>query len=217
MPHASKSVIEKRRIAALITLAWVAISCGHAAPVRPSPRFRDHTRPRLTSIAELQALSAHGAGKLRAVKFVIEGFDTEQPAVHFLDGNFYTFHDEWLWYQTMNGIAVGDHDALSGPGFETPEDATAWAQRQEKLPLDLQMYGDRLYSDAFYDLALAKQRSYGVGAVVHVHASDTHPELWGFELEYTDQPEREDVERFHAVLRAALPQEIARDLRWLTR
>jgi hypothetical protein len=201
----------------LTALALAAMSCGHAAPVRPSPRFRDHTRPRLASIADFEALSAPGAGKLHAVKFVIDGFDSDQRSPHFLDGNFYTFHDEWLWYQTLNGIPVGDHEALQGPGFESPQDATAWAVRQPELPLDLEMYGDRLYSDAFYDRALADDRSFGVGALVRVQASEGHPEVWGFELEYTDLPEREHVETIHAELRKVLPAEIARDLRWLTR
>jgi hypothetical protein len=201
----------------LVALALTAMSCGHAAPVRPSPRYREHTRPHLASIADFEALSAPGAGKLHAVKFVIDGFDTEQRWPHFLDGNFYTFHDEWLWYQTLNGIPVGDHGALSGPGFESPEDATAWAQRQPRLPLDLQMYGDRLYSDAFYDCALADDRTFGVGALVRVDASEGQPEVWGFELEYTDQPKREHVEAIHDELRKVLPEPIARGLRWLTR
>lgn len=151
------------------------------------------------------------------MKFVIEGFDAERRAVHFLDGHFYTFHDEWLWYQTLNGIAVGEEEALAGPGFASPEEATAWAQRQRELPLGLEMYGERLYSDAFYDRALAKERSLGIGSLVRVEASDARAALWGFELEYTDVPDREVVETFHAALSEVLPPEVARDLRWLTR
>ena len=201
----------------LTVLALLFLSCGHAPLPRPSQRFRDHTRSRLTSVAELEALSAPGAGKLQSVKFVIERFGTEQRAVRFLDGNFYTFHDEWLWYQTLNGVPVGDFDAFAGPGFASPADATAWAQRQSELPLELSLTGDRLYSDAFYDRSLAADRSFGIGALVRVSASAGRPALWGFELEYTDLPKREHVETFHAALRQVLPHEIARDLRWLTR
>lgn len=62
-------------------------------------------------------------------------------------------------------IPVGDHDAFAGPGFGSPAEATAWAQRQSELPLDLKLYGDRLYSDTFYDHGLANDRSFGIAVL----------------------------------------------------
>ncbi|HEX2675483.1 MAG TPA: PEP/pyruvate-binding domain-containing protein, partial [Polyangiales bacterium] len=46
---------------------------------------------------------------------------------------------------------------------------------------------------------------------------DERPALWGFELEYTDEPTRAHLETFYATLQHVLPASIAHELRWLTR
>lgn len=182
------------------------------------PRYQAHTRPSVSSAEQLVELSLEGSGRLTSVKFVITDFDSAAQRVLLLDGHFYLMHDEWYWYQLLNGRSLfGDRALRDGPGFASVREAESWLRAHGTAGLPLSISDDRVYSQRFYELVLAPDRPLAVGALVHVAARGDQPAYWGFELEYTDRPDARIVAAYFAALAHVLPVELASNLHWLTR
>lgn len=199
-----------------------ALACAPGPGGDAGPQFDDHTKARMASEAELLSWASEGVGS-SALKFVATRFsEPGARTLRYMDGGFYTLHDEWFWFRLMNGQRVDGVEMEPYPGsFETVAEIVSWAKEQEELPLDLRFVGDRLYSPSFYSLALsAAPRSLGLGTVVHVPArSEPEPreEIWAFELEFQDEVSHGDLSVFFALLDESLPEGIAGEVRWLVR
>ena len=184
--------------------------------------FDDHTIDALASRADFEAYAAAGIGR-DALKFIISDFSQESAALRFLDGAFYTMHDEWYWFRLLNGQPApgSDRAPASGLSFMTIGEAVDWASGQSELPLDLRWAGDeRLYSPEFYSMALAEPRRYAVGSLLRIPErleAPTRPELWLFELEYSDNPNYEQLVEIFQRLEAALPEAESAALMWVLR
>jgi len=218
-------------LAALVALSALG-GCGGDTPLPPrtdagdvpgdvvvEPDFADHTVARLDSVADFERVAVQAYG-LSTAKFVITAFgDPENRGARFYDGRFYTLHDQWYWFRLLNGARVpGDFvEPVRGLHFATIDEATAWARTQPILPLDLAFYGDRLYSNRFYDFSFGAARRYGLATLLRVPPRGASPERWAFELEYSDQLWHPELVVFFDALRARLPPDIARELRFLIR
>jgi hypothetical protein len=204
---------------ALCTALWLW-GCGAGAWQSGTlhPRYQAHTRASVTSAEQLVELSLEGSGRLTSVKFVITDFDSATQRVLLLDGHFYLMHDEWYWYQLVNGRSLfGDRALGNGPGFASVRQAETWLRAHGAGELPLRISDERVYSEHFYELVLARDRPLAVGALVHVAARGERPAYWGFELEYTDRPDARMVAAYFAALSQVLPPELAAQLCWLTR
>src|SRR4051812_40461945 len=189
-----------RFIVLLLGLAAAPLAlqgCGHAGPskVKPDdPGFYDYSLPRVGSLAEFEQLAAvpptvDDRPAIAGAKFVITNFsEPGRRKLRFLDGRYYQFHDEWAWFRLLNGQAVSGMDTMELHRFAAPEDARRWAiAHEEELPEGLEVTEARLYARHFYDLTLAEsERDLGAGSLIHVAARGQHPEVWGFEVDYTD-------------------------------
>lgn len=194
--------------------------------VRPDdPSFYDYTTPRVSSLAELEQLAAVPADlaerpPLAGAKFVITGFsDAQRRRIHYLDGRHYRFHDEWAWFRLLNGQSVPGMAPLELRPFKSPEEARRWATaHEEELPLRLEVTDGRLYAREFYDLTLAKsERLLGAGALIHVAARGDRPELWGFEIDYSDPAGEPELGVFLSLLEASVPEPARGKLKWIAR
>ncbi|MDF3065663.1 MAG: hypothetical protein K0R38_1264 [Polyangiaceae bacterium] len=191
--------------------------------VTNDPKFRDYTTTRIASVRELLTLSAAAPAEqplLSGAKFVITGFsDSARRRIHFLDGRYYRFHDEWAWFRQFNGQTVPGLPPLAPRSFATPEEARQWAWSHEgELPEGLELTDGRLYSKRFYELSLlASGRELGAGSLIHVTARPGRPERWGFEIEYADPARVADVLVFWEALDAAVPPEARGKLHWFAR
>lgn len=188
--------------------------------------FDDHSVPRVSSVAELIALSRTGVGGQSVMKFVLPAFDLPADApglarAHLMDSAFYELHDEWWWFRLLNGRPVpGDDTAPSTERrFGSVAEIEQWARAlpAAQLPLGLRFVEDRLYSERFYDVALhSEPRSLGVGSIVRF--PDAIGQVrWLLELEYTDEVTPEHVARFFERLTPVLPAEVADALVWVVR
>ncbi|HYP91208.1 MAG TPA: hypothetical protein VEQ59_23745, partial [Polyangiaceae bacterium] len=189
------------------------------------PTFYDYTTARVGSLAEFQQLAAvpPAAAERPAIagaKFVITDFsDPQKRKVHYLDGRHYQFHDEWAWFRLLNGQAVAGMEPLEPHAFRSPEDARGWAAAHEdELPVGLELTDGRLYSRHFYDVSLSPEdRDLGAGSLIHVEARPQHPELWGFEIEYTDPAKVEELRVFFTELEQTIPESARPGLCWFAR
>ena len=205
-------------------LVIFVVACDGGPPTVATdagPGFDDHSIERIDSREAYFANSAEGVGR-RVSKFVITQFDKDvsQRDIRFLDGHFYTLHDEWWWFRLLNGRQIpGLPDMpVAGRKFDTIADIYAWARVQEILPLDLQWAGDdRLYSPRFYTLALTPPQVLGLGGLMHIEAREGRAERWLFELEYSDVVTHDELLIYFAELSAALPADIAGQLAWVVR
>ncbi len=209
--------------------APLALEACHAS--RPAPHvpedasFEDYTTTQVESIAEFRQLAAVPAlagdrPTIAGAKFVITSFsDPARRRIHYLDGRHYRFHDEWAWFRLLNGRAVSGMEPLEVHGFRAPEDARRWASAHEDdLPEGLELIDGRLYVRHFYDLSLAAgERVLGAGSLIHVEARGERPELWGFEVDYTDPAKVEDLEVFFAEVEKSSPEPARRALHWFAR
>ena len=220
----------KRLILGLSLLALEGCGQGHGpstVKVKPDdPGFYDYTTSKVTSLAEFEQLAAavpSGAGDRPTVagaKFVITSFsDAKQRRIHYLDGRYYKFHDEWAWFRLLNGQAVPGMDPLEPHAFAAPEDARRWAvAHEDQLPLRLEVTDGRLYAREFYDLTLTKtERDIGAGALIHVAARANRPEIWGFEVDYTDPADVPELSIFLAAIEGSIPEEARPRLKWIAR
>jgi len=195
------------------------------AALPDDPTFEDFTTSRVESLAEFRQLAAVPARdddrpQVAGAKFVITSFsDPAQRRIHYLDGRYYQFHDEWAWFRLLNGQAVSGMEALEPHPFRAPDDARRWAaQHEDDLPDGLELIEGRLYVRHFYDLSLAeRERPLGAGSLIHVEARAQRPELWGFEIDYTDPASAEELEVFFAELRKSIPEAARDGLRWFAR
>ena len=172
-------------------------ACGHAGPpkLKPDdPGFYDYSTPRVSSLAEFEQLAAvpptvDAPPAIAGAKFVITSFsEPGRRKLRFLDGRYYQFHDEWAWFRLLNGQTVSGMEPMARHRFAAPEDARRWAiAHEDDLPEGLEVTEARLSARHFYDLSLAEtERDLGAGSLIHVAARAQHPEVWGFEVDYTD-------------------------------
>ncbi len=218
-------------LAALCPLALQGCGQGHGHGTPPKlrpddPGFYDYTTARVTSLAEFQQLAAVPPGvddrpAVAGAKFVITSFsEPTQRRLHFLDGRYYQFHDEWAWFRLLNGQAVSGMDALEPHPFGAPDAARQWAAAHEDdLPTGLEITDGRLYAPRhFYDLSLAEEeRPLGAGSLIHVEARANRPELWGFEVDYSDPAKVSELLVFFTELEQAIPEAARGHLNWFAR
>ncbi|MFO0723830.1 MAG: PEP/pyruvate-binding domain-containing protein [Myxococcota bacterium] len=185
--------------------------------------FNDHTVLGLASTADFDTLARTGPST-RSVEFIIEHFSDNQPReVRFLDGTFYSLHDEWYWYRLLNGQAIPSDDGVTpvrGFHFNSIQLIYSWARQTRSLPLDLTWVtnNERLYSPRFYEISLGQRpRKLALGTLVHVPARAPAPERWAFELEYTHDIQHEELVTYFAELEHRVPAEIFQNLKWLVR
>jgi hypothetical protein len=200
---------------------------GSTTKVKPDdPGFYDYTTAQVRSLAEFQQLAAvpEGVAERPAVagaKFVITAFS--QPGarrIHFLDGRYYRFHDEWAWFRLLNGQSVPGMQPLQTHAFAAPNDARSWAaEHEDDLPERLEITDGRLYVREFYDLSLAKTaRPFGAGSLIHVEAKPPQrQEIWGFEVDYSDPVDVPEVRVFFDELESSIPEPARPGLRWIAR
>lgn len=216
----------------LLVLCPLALhACGASGRQRPVPQkpddpgFYDYSTPRVSSLAEFQQLAAVPPGvterpAVAGAKFVITNFsDPEQRKLHFLDGRHYQFHDEWAWFRLLNGQSVAGMDAMEPRSFKAPEEARRWAiAHEDELPEGLEVTDGRLYARHFYDLTLSEdERPLGAGSLIHVEARGQRPELWGFEVDYTDHAQVPELLVFFNELEKAIPEQARGRLHWFAR
>lgn len=182
-----------------------------------------HTVDALRSIDDYEALAKPGLANQSVLKFSITEFSTA-PELVWLDSSFFTLHDEWYWFQLLNGSTVRgfDTEPLSpSSNFESVADAYAWAdERRSSLPLDLRFTSlDRLYSPAFYDVALdgSQERRIGLGALVRVPDPEGGPDLFLIELEFSDALTAQHLEVYFDLVTASVGPPMASQIRWVPR
>ena len=233
---ASITVVRTARFLAFLLVAVLCPlalqACGHGrGPGSPpklkpdDPGFYDYTTARVSSLAEFQQLAAVPPGvadrpAVAGAKFVITSFsEPTQRRLHFLDGRYYQFHDEWAWFRLLNGQAVSGMDAMERHAFGAPDAARQWAAAHEDdLPTGLEMTDGRLYARHFYDLSLAEsERDLGAGSLIHVEARANRPELWGFEVDYSDPARVSELLVFFTELEQAIPEAARGHLNWFAR
>lgn len=205
------------------------LACEHAKPtptVPSSGAFDDFTLPRVSSLAELREIAAAPPGddmgaSIVGAKFVITEFSNANArALRFLDGRHYNYHDEWAWFRLLNAQPVPGMGDFEPHLVHTPAEARKWAlENRSDLPDGLTVVDNRVYSAEFYERALAREaRDFGTGSVIYIPAHPGHhPETWGFELEYGDMGEVEDVLVFFEMLRQVLPEPVNTQFKWITR
>jgi hypothetical protein len=195
--------------------------------VRPDdPGFYDYTTSEVRSVAEFQQLAAAPAGvderpAVAGAKFVITGFsEPGQRRIHYLDGRYYRFHDEWAWFRLFNGQQVAGMEPLERRAFAAPNDARLWAVKHEDdLPERLELTDGRLYVREFYDLSLsATARPFGAGSLIHVEPRPpARPEIWGFEIDYSDPVDVPELRVFFDEVERSIPEGVRPQLRWIAR
>lgn len=215
-------------------LGWVAVAWSLQACQRPEqplpPRaddagFFDFSSARVSSWTEFEQLAAVPASvearpAIAGAKFVITDFsDPSRRRIHYLDGRYYQFHDEWAWFRLLNGRAVSGMPPLAPRPFGSPDDARRWASAHEdELPAGLELTDGRLYARHFYELSLApRARELGAGSLIHVQARAGRPELWGFELDYADPAQVGELLIFFSELERSAPEPERAKLRWFAR
>jgi len=211
----------------LLALPLMAADClpppSDAGPDGGS-EFDDKTEALLASLDDFYALASVGVGS-DAVKYVLTQFDDPvQRRIRYLDGTFYTLHDEWFWFRLMNGARVpGTIDVPYAGNFPTVATIYAWARDRDPdtLPLDLTWVGERLYSPRFYQLSLQTDPpQLGLGTVVHFPARtepEVRDEIWAFELEFQDESSHERLSSHFTHLDASLPPGVSGSIKWLVR
>jgi hypothetical protein len=196
------------------------------AALKPDdPGFYDYTTAHVGSVEEFRQLAAvppkaDDRPAIAGAKFVITDFsDPSKRRIHYLDGRYYQFHDEWAWFRLLNGQDVSGMEPLEPHAFRAPEDARRWAvAHEEELPDGLEVNDGRLYARHFYDLSLTEdERELGAGSLIHVEARAGKPELWGFEVDYTDPAKVEELLVFFTELEKTIPEPARAGLRWFAR
>jgi hypothetical protein len=224
------AIVKLAKIAGMLALAGCAprAGAGSGGQVKPDdPGFYDYTTAEVRSVAEFQQLAAvpTGAGEDRpavaGAKFVITGFsEPEARRIHYLDGRYYRFHDEWAWFRLLNGQQVVGMEPLERHAFAAPNDARLWAvEHEDDLPERLELTDGRLYVREFYDLSLsAKRRPFGAGSLIHVEPRPpARPEVWGFEVDYSDPVDVPELHVFFGELERSIPEAARGKLRFIAR
>lgn len=202
-------------------------STGDVDPGRDDPLVVDpdsHTVTELRSVADFEQLAKDGIAGQSVLKFSVTEFSAD-PEVEWLDSDFYTLHDEWYWFQLLNGGSVRGFDTtpvdIADAPFETVGDIYDWTEsRRAALPLDLRYTSlDRLYSPKFYDEAIdaSPNRSVGLGSLVRSPDRDGGPDRWLIELEYSDEADTDQIGAYFDLIGAVVPDEIEDQLFWVPR
>ncbi len=192
-----------------------------ATPADVEVALDRHLATSITDLAEFETFAATGASGNQQVKFtIVDPWGT--PSVQWMDTNFFELHDEWYWFQLVNGVEVpGAASApLDGLAFATVDDVYAWAPDHDDslaaIGTELDEDG-RIYSDEFYDLALwDTPRTYVAGSLVAATDADG-ARRWLLELEYHDESEVAELEAIHAAVAGSVPAEISEALEWVVR
>lgn len=189
----------------------------------PTPGFDDHTYPCLSTLDGYRRLAASRVGT-EVVKFAILDFQRPQQGnVRYFDGAFYDLHDEYYIFRTLNGQPFpSDPTHQPFPGTFADVDAIyTWARTVDLESLFdrdvLRWAGERLTSQRYYQLALTAPRAIGLGTIVHLSATPTAPERWGFDLAYSDPATAAELTVYLQRLTATLPPAIADQLHWVVR
>jgi hypothetical protein len=200
---------------------------GVGTKLKPgAPGFYDYTTAQVRSVAEFQQLAAVPANAedrpaLAGAKFVITSFaEPRARRIHFLDGRYYQFHDEWAWFRLLNGQQVLGMAPLERHPFAAPGDARSWAlAHEEDLPERLELNDGRLYVREFYDLSLSgSARPFGAGSLIHVAPRPPQrAEIWGFEVDYSDPIDVPALRVFFEQLEGSIPEAARRSLKWIAR
>ncbi|MGB3733376.1 MAG: PEP/pyruvate-binding domain-containing protein, partial [Ilumatobacter sp.] len=183
-----------------------------------------HTVGELRSVADFEQVARDGIAGQSVVKFSITEFSAD-PRIEWLDSGFYTLHDEWYWFQLLNGSTVRGFDTtpadVDGAPFDTIAEVYDWADsRRAALPLDLRFTSlDRLYSQKFYDEAVdaSPSRSIGLGSLIRSPDRDGGPDRWLIELEFSDEATAAQIATFFDVVGESVPDDIADGLFWVPR
>lgn len=191
-------------------------------PVQPDESA--HTVTDLRSVDDYEQLATDGIGGQSVLKFSITEF-TDDPEIEWLDSGFYTLHDEWYWFQLLNGSSVRGYDTtppeVAEAPFETIADVYTWAEaRRDALPLDLRFTDlDRLYSPRFYEEGIdaSVDRPIGLGSLVRSPDRDRGADRWLIELEFTDDADVDQIATYFEVIDESVPDEIASRLFWVPR
>jgi hypothetical protein len=200
---------------------------GTGTRLKPDdPGFYDFTTGQVRSVAEFQQLAAVPASAqdrpaVAGAKFVITSF-TEPSArrIHFLDGRYYQFHDEWAWFRLLNGQQVVGMAPLERHPFAAPAQARRWAlAHEEDLPDRLEVADGRLYAREFYDLSLSgSARPFGAGSLIHVEPRPPkRAEIWGFEVDYSDPIDVPALRVYFEQLERSIPEAARTSLKWIAR
>lgn len=195
------------------------------APIDPIVLDPDsHTASGLRSISDYEQIAKEGVGGQSVAKFSITDF-TNDPEIEWLDNSFYTLHDEWYWFQLLNGMPIRGLDVtppdIEEAPFATVADVVTWAEpRRGSLPLDVRFTDtDRLFSLAFYDEATnsSTTRALGAGALLRSPDRDGGPDRWLIELEFRDNVSVDQITTYFDVVEETVPDEIADNLFWVPR
>jgi hypothetical protein len=203
------------------------VGAGRAAKLqRDDPGFYDYTTSQVRSVAEFQQLAAVPANAedrpaVAGAKFVITRFsEPGARRIHFLDGRYYQFHDEWAWFRLLNGQQVMGMAPLERHSFAAPGDARSWAlAHEEDLPERLEINEGRLYVREFYDLSLSgSARPFAAGSLIHVAPRPPQrAEIWGFEVDYSDPIDVPALRVFFEQLERSIPEAARHTLKWIAR
>lgn len=186
--------------------------------------FDDHTVSRIETVAEFGALARSGVSRQTIVKFAIPDM-MNATDVRWMDSNFYSLHDEWYWFRLLNGRTVPGFDTspFFGPSFDTIDGIVTWADQFSELPLGLRFvdsrtYGKRLYAPNFYAEGLPDdRRNFGLGGLIFLPDAADGRDHWLIEMEFSDAPSPEEVDRYFDLIEATVPDEIGAELEWVIR
>ena len=160
--------------------------------------------------------------------------------VEFMDPNFYQLHDEWWWFHLLNGAPTDGcprRPLPGGPRYDTIKQVYAAFANTDYPPLGLQWDNDqktRLVSVEFYKymLSICQDKAYWTknmntcprvmagGTLSYYPAAPGRPvpeAFWAFQIYLDDAVKVWEIERYFERLRQAMPQDMAKTLRWLAR
>src|SRR5690554_1240174 len=100
-------MIRRTTRALFAALLVSGLACAPDIPSDAGPDgpdgFDDHTKGRMTSVEQLHGWAREGAGS-SALKFIVTRFsDEDARELRYMDGRFYSLHDEWFWFRLLNG------------------------------------------------------------------------------------------------------------------
>ena len=196
---------------------------------RPAPLAGlrpDHTVASVASVAELERLCRVDGGPL-ACKMTVTGLGRPDGALNLYDPRFYAYHDEWMWMHQLAGHSLADGPLAlpGGHGYATVAEAYRAVAAMAAPPPGLMWTSGRLYADGYYELAArpgsrGRPRAWMAATLRWLPAEPRRHRpgaLWLVEFEETDAPTPDELARLLAVLRGALPADVASALHWLVR
>ena len=98
--------------------------------------------------------------------------------MHFLDGRYYQFHDEWAWFRLLNGQAVSGMDAIEPASVRGARRRAPLGASRTKTSCRRGWRSPTVGCTRveFYDSSLAESERYlGAGSLIHVEARANAP------------------------------------------